>query len=88
MKNIFKMSKEEFDEYLESDEFKEIADKFVEYFDKEVKHEPWFYSEECWNMQCKHNKYYKEFLEMGCIPYCTKYKENEENICELIKKDY
>jgi len=85
--NIFKLSNEEFEKYLESEEFEKLKEDFVEYIEK-LQDKPGYYSEECWDLSCKYNSNHIKDLEMGYIPYCTRFAKGEKNTCEFIDKEH
>lgn len=80
--NIFKMSMEEFDKWIESEEGKIFIEEGAKKILEMMENNPAYYSSECWAFNCKYNsEHTTEFTEMGIIPYCTKFNKGEKNTC-------
>ena len=83
--NIFKMPVEEFNNYMNSKEGEKFIEEGANYISKAIENNPIYYSSNCENINCKYNSgYFKGFIEMGTITYCTKFPKGVENTCEFI----
>ena len=77
--NIFKLSNEEFNAYLNSQEFQNSV---LEYTEKIIAEDPYgAFAEECWNMKCKFCSACHHDLQMGQYPICRKFRWDEKNDC-------
>ena len=84
-KDIFNMSTEEFEKWLNSKEFKKLAKNFVKVMKKEQKTNPFYNAEECCVCSCPYNSGYNHDVQMGEVTLCHKFKWEEENTCDKIE---
>ena len=83
--NIFKMSIEEFNNYINSEEGEKFIEEGAKYILEIINNNPAYYSSNCENTNCKYNSSYsKDFVELGTITYCTKFPKGVKNTCKFI----